>query len=194
MTQSGHSLIVLSIVAYRFKKPRSAVFLVLLTLAVGIQADDSVLEQWFANLSEEELQSIEPTLREQHFREGYPRLYRRHRVVKIDTQAFRIQLLNDWNARQEGASTDGLAIPLFEDRQVSVEIDKWIVNERGLTSGYGRPLGEGAIQESFVAHFFDDGRLDASIRIDDAVFSISYVRDYEHYLIMEMEPFMGAFD
>ncbi len=80
-----------------------------LILALNLSADDNVDEATFDLLTEAEEHSIEPTLHETHFNDGYPRLYRRHRLVRIDTEALRSQLHNNWMARQGGADANGVA-------------------------------------------------------------------------------------
>ena len=194
MTQSSHSQSVEDSVAHRIVIANLAVFFFLLTLALNVTANENNSGEAFGVLNDDERHNIEPALQQTHFKNGYPRLYRRHRVLKIDTETFRLQLLNDWTAREEGLRTNGVAIPLFEDQVISVEVDSWIDGGLGVTSGYGKPHNSDPFRGNFEAHFSNDGRLEASINIEGASFLISYVRDYEHYLILEMEPFDGPID
>jgi hypothetical protein len=171
-----------------------AVYFALLILSFATQADESSLEQTFTDLSNEELRVAEPVLKEQNFSDGYPESYRRQRLVKIDTHRLKKELSQDWSARQEGATTNGVVIPLFQDTQIFVQVDTWITDDAGFTSGYGRALDEKAMWESFDANFSVDGRLWAAIRLLDSTFVISSIGDPEYYVVTEQEPFSGAID
>jgi hypothetical protein len=152
-------------------------------------ADDKPQEFAFEALSEEELVSIEPTLHEQYFRGGTPNLYRRHRVVKIDTGEFKLQLQNAWEAKERGLEDAEVRIQLFEDRAAILDVESFQESDLGVAVFNGTLKSDKAFHQQFQAYFSDDGQLAASLIFEDAHLNIKYVRDYEHYVIMEHNLF-----
>ena len=174
---------------------RHFILLMIALLAAGqLFGNETVAISAFSSLSDEELKLIEPSVNEQYFRSGMPRLYRRHRVVKIDTVVFRESLEQDAALRVEGVQTLGVLVPLFDDLLISVSVDSWRTDGRGFAAGFGRPLPHDSIADNFEAYFNEEGRLSAAIKTQNFAVVISQVRDSQHYVILEMDPFTGAFD
>ena len=156
--------------------------------------DESSSPDVFAILSDDELALIEPSLNDHNFLNSSSDLYRRHRVLRIDTSALRDAFQQDYTQRSERVETAGVALPLFEDLTISVAVDSWRRGIFGVTSASGRPLGDYGITSRFSAHFSDDGRLDVSITTQDMAVLISFVRDFEYYVILEMDRREGPID
>lgn len=194
MTQRRRSQTLPNAMVHRTKSTCLTLLFALLTLAAELSANAGDHARIFAELTAEEQHKLEPTLKQTHFKHGLPRLYRRHRLLRIDTEAFQLQLMNDWKARKEGTPTDGVPVPLFEDQVIFVQVHSWIEGGFGVTSGYGRPRSDKTLRADFAAHFSEDGRLEASLNTESGSFLVTFVRDYEHYLVLEMEPFDGPID
>lgn len=148
----------------------------------------------FSLLSAEELKRIEPLVEERFFKSGAPHWYRRHRVVRIDTAALRNAFEQDAAQRVEGLQPAGVPIQLFDDLMVVVRVDQWITDDRGFAGAFGRLIPQDSITDDFEAYFSVEGQLEASFRTAEFAVGIYHIRDFQHYVILEIDRNDGAID
>jgi len=162
--------------------------------ALGANAQNVLDGRVFRDLTAAEAQDWAVFLQETHFKGGAPRLYRRHRVLRIDTDALQSQLHKNWVASMASAGARGVEIPLFNDLTVLLEVDSWVDNDPKMVGVFGTVSGHERPASDFEAYIAEDGKLELSIRLKDVAFLISKVREDEYYLILEFDRDMGPID
>ena len=160
-------------------------------------SDSTLIENTaFGLVSDDVVGQVEPRMRERFFDGGAPEEYRRHRVLRIDTESLRNQLLTQYNQRTEFGSggIESVVIPMFDDFSVPIEIHSWMESDLGVASAFGRVLLDGAGYDSAQFHFTSNGRLDSSIVLRDASFIIAEVGNNVYYMVMEIETIDSLID
>ena len=170
-----------------------AVSLALVLCASAVSSDNGGAV--FSVLSDSERQRVEPVLSESYFKNGFPRRYLRHRLVRIDTEQLQYLLDSDWRANDEGKTTQGVVLGLFNDLNVRVTVDLMIRNEsHGATSYIGRQKSDQPGVTSFDSFFHDSGLFKAVVRTEDASYLIENALDNTYFVILAQSPMDHAFD
>jgi hypothetical protein len=159
----------------------------------GLETSIQSINPAFKDIDEITSQRIQPYVDEKYFAQGNPQLYRRHRLVEIDVEAFRAQLLDAVTAADVGDKATPISVPLFEDYVITIVLDRWQKGNFGVEGAYANITGPNFATDTASFYFKDGGKMDAAVDARDGSFLIAQVSNGPYYIVMSFDK-VEAFD